>query len=96
MVISVQSMIARAEVQRTADLKAIREEMQIMQTNANAHITATVIASINAAFDTDACAARMAMAANAVILANQKASLSAQYASASGQGNPPPQSGENR
>ena len=96
MVVSVQSMMARVEAQRTADLKAIREEMLIMQTNANALITATVTASINAALDTDAFATRMAVAAQAVILATQKASLSAQYAPASEQGNPPPQSGEKR
>ena len=96
MVVSIQSMLARAESQRAADLKSIREEMLIMQTNANALITATVTASINAALDTDAFATRMAMAAQAVILATQKASLSAQYAPASEQGNPPPQSGEKR
>ena len=58
-------------------------------------ITATVTEGINAALDTNALARRMAMAAQAVILATQKASLSAQYAPASGQGNPLPQSGEN-
>ena len=89
-------MMARAESQRAADLKSIREEMLIMQTNANALITATVTASINAALDTDAFATRMVMAAQAVILATQKASLSAQYAPASEQGNPLPQSGEKR
>ena len=72
--VSIQSMLTRAEVQRAADLRALREEMNIMQSNANAQITATVAASINAAFDTDAFATRMAMAAQAVILASQKAS----------------------
>ena len=96
LVVSIQSMLTRAEVQRAADLRALREEMHIMQNNANVQITATVTASINAAFDTDAFATRMAMAAQAVLLASQKASLSAEYAPASVQGNPSPQSGVNR
>jgi hypothetical protein len=96
LVVNIQSMLARAEAQRVADLRALREEMHIMQNNANVQITATVTASINAAFDTDAFATRMAMAAQAVLLASQKASLSAEYAPASVQGNPSPQSGVNR
>ena len=59
-------------------------------------ITATATEGINAAPDTNTLARRMAMAAQAVILETQKASLSAQYAPASGQRNPLPQSGENR
>ena len=94
MVVSIQSMLARAEAQRAADLKSLREEMQTMQTKSNALITATVTAGINAALDSDAFMTRMAMAAQAVILATKKDSLSAQHAPASGQGNPLPQSGE--
>ena len=94
MVVSIQSMLARAEAQRAADLKSLREEMQLMQTKSNALITATVTASINAALDSDSFMTRMAMTAQAVILATKKDSLSAQYAPASVQGNPPPQSGE--
>ena len=57
-------------------------------------VTATVAEGINAALDTEAFALRMAMAAQAMTLETQKALLSAQYAPASGQGNPSPQSGE--
>ncbi len=57
-------------------------------------ITATVTAGVNAALNTDALARRLNMAAQTVILETQKDSLPAQYAPASGQGNPSPQSGE--
>ena len=58
-------------------------------------IKPTVTEGINAALETDAFARCMAMAAQAVIPETQKATLYAQYAPASGQGNPLPQSGEN-